>query len=135
MLHREKPPYYYPLGLEILAAAEGYARVKMPYSKHLSNVYGSINGGIITTLADAATANALLTVYDQRMLLTIDAKINFIRPAFSDLYCEAHVRHRGGQMAVCEAEVGDENGKTIAMGLFTYAIRGQIGKSRSGPLK
>jgi uncharacterized protein (TIGR00369 family) len=123
VLHREKPPYYYPLGLEIVATSEGFAKVKMPFSKDLLNVYESINGGIITTLADAATANALMTVYDDKMLLTIDAKINFLRPARSDLFCEAHVRHRGRQMAVCDAEVMDENGKAIAMGLFTYAIR------------
>ena len=131
VLHRRKPPYYHPLGLEIVATAAGYAKMKMPHTKDLLNVYGSINGGIITTLADAATANALMTVYDDKMLLTLDAKINFLRPALSDLYCEAHVRHRGAQMAVCDAQVTAPNGKAIAIGLFTYAVRKKTGKLNS----
>lgn len=135
VLHRTKPPYYLPLGLDILATSEGFAKMRMPLSKDLFNVYGSINRGIITTLADAATANALMTVYDNRMLLTLDAKINFLRPALSDLYCEARVQHRGKRMAVCDAQVMDENGKAIAIGLFTYAVRRKSVRPDSGDMK
>jgi len=125
ILHRTKPPYYHPLGLEIVEVRENFAKVKLTYSKDIVNVYGVINGGVIATLADAAVANALLTVYDDEILTTIEFKINFWRPANSGIHCEARVLHRGKRVAVCEVEVKDENGKAIGKGLFTYAVSKQ----------
>lgn len=125
ILHREKPPYYFTLGLEIIEVSENFAKVKMAFSNDLANVYGFINGGIIVTLADATVANALLTVYDKEILTAIDVKMNFLRPAKSDIYAVAHARHCGKQIAVCDVQVKDAGGKEIAMGLFTYAVRKQ----------
>lgn len=123
ILNREKPPYYFTLGLEILEVSESFAKVKMSFSNDVANVYGFINGGIIVTLADATVANALLTVYDKEILTAIDVKMNFLRPAKSDIYAVAHARHCGKQIAVCDVNVADADGKDIATGLFTYAVR------------
>ena len=123
ILHRAKPPYYDPLGLEIVEVAEDFARVKMAYSEDIVNVYGMINGGIIATLADAAAANALLSAYDDEILTTIEFKINFWRAAKTDLYGEARILHKGKGVAVSEVEIKDAQGSVLSKGLFTYAVR------------
>jgi uncharacterized protein (TIGR00369 family) len=122
ILHREKPPYYDPLGLEIVEVAENFAKVKMAYSEDIVNVYGMINGGVIATLADAAVANALLSAYDDEILTTIEFKMNFWRPAIKAIYGEAHILHKGRRVAVSEVEIKDAEGNALAKGLFTYAV-------------
>ena len=77
IVRRNKPPYYYPLGLEIMEVGESYAKVKMAYSKDISNAYGMTNGGIIATLADAAVANAIMGVYDDEILTSTDFNMSF----------------------------------------------------------
>ena len=127
ILHRSKPPYYLPLGLEIVEVAENFARVKMAYSKDLVNPYGMINGGILSTLADAAVANALLGAYDDEILTTVEFKMNFWRAAKTDVYAEARILHRGKRLAVGEVEVMDDKKALLAKGLFTYAVSKKIG--------
>jgi uncharacterized protein (TIGR00369 family) len=123
IFNRKKPPYYDPLGLEIVEVAESYAKVKMAYSKDIVNVYGMINGGVIATLADAAVANALLSKYDDEILTTIEFKMNFWRAAKTAVVGEARVLHKGRRVAVSEVEIKDTDGNALAKGLFTYAVR------------
>lgn len=130
ILHRTRPPYYHPLGLEIVEVAENFARVKMAYSKDMVNPYGMINGGILSTLADAAVANALLGAYDDEILTTIEFKMNFWRAAKTDVYGEARILHRGKRLAVSEVEIKDAKGEALAKGLFTYAVSKRTGTSR-----
>ena len=127
ILHRARPPYYHPLGLEIVEVAENFARVKMTYSKDMVNPYGIINGGILSALADAAVANALLGAYDDEILTTVEFKMNFWRAAKSDVYGEARILHRGDRLAVSEVEVKDARGEAIAKGIFTYAVSKRTG--------
>ena len=121
-LNRRKPPYYHPLGLEIVEVAKDFARVKMAFSENILNAYGMINGGIVATLADAAVANALLTRYEGSIITTIEFKMNFWRPARTAVYGEARILHPGRRVAVCEADIKDADGRAVAKGLFTYAV-------------
>ena len=121
--NRPEPPYYGPLGLKIVEVGEGMAKVRLSYARAVTNPYGMVAGGIITTLADTAVATALLTLVEDEILVSLEHKINFFRPAKGDLIAEARVLNRGRSLAVAEAAVLDDQGRPLAKGLFTYAIR------------
>jgi uncharacterized protein (TIGR00369 family) len=70
---------------------------------------GFIHAGVMAAMADhTAGYSAFSTVPEGVQILTIEFKINFLRPAFGDgLVCEAHVIREGRQIIVAESAVFD----------------------------
>ncbi len=75
---------------------------------------GFIHAGVQTTLADhAAGAAAVTLVAEGQTVLTLEFKVNLLRPARSErLLCRAEVLKAGRQATVVESEVfGYESGE------------------------
>lgn len=70
---------------------------------------GFIHAGVMATMADhTAGYSAFTTVPPEYQILTIEFKVNFLRPAFGDaLECHARVIREGRQIIVAESEVFD----------------------------
>ena len=70
---------------------------------------GFIHAGVIATMADhTAGYSAFTTVPERVQILTIEFKINFLRPAFGEaLICNSRVIREGRQVIVSESEVLD----------------------------
>lgn len=70
---------------------------------------GFIHAGVMATMADhTAGYSAFTTVPESMQILTIEFKINFLRPAFGEeLVCNSHVIREGRQIIVSESEVLD----------------------------
>ena len=58
----EIAPFAKHLGIELLEAGEGAARLKMPYRNELTNPAGNLHGGAIATVADSSMAVAIGSV-------------------------------------------------------------------------
>lgn len=73
---------------------------------------GFIHAGLMATMADhTAGYSAFTTVPEDFQILTIEFKINFLRPAFGDgLICRSQVIRCGRQIIVAESEVFDLRG-------------------------
>lgn len=119
-----KIPFWSTIGMEVVDAKSGWARVRVRFSRHLINVNGTMHGGAVFSAADAATAVALrsLLAEDERTATT-EFKINFIKPvAEFDIIAEALILHRGRHTAVGDVTVTDAAGNLVAKALTTYAI-------------
>ena len=70
---------------------------------------GFIHAGIMATMADHTAGYSAFTVVDESFqILTIEFKINFLKPAFgSKLECLSNVIRKGRQILVAESEVYD----------------------------
>jgi uncharacterized protein (TIGR00369 family) len=70
---------------------------------------GFVHAGVMATMADhTAGYSAFTTVPDEFQILTIEFKINFLRPAFGDsLICQSRVIREGRRVLVAESEVFD----------------------------
>lgn len=70
---------------------------------------GFIHAGVMATMADHTAGYAAFTIVPEDMqILTIEFKINFLRPAFGDdLVCRARVIREGRKVIVAESEVFD----------------------------
>lgn len=68
-----------------------------------------IHAGVMATMADHTAGYAAFTlVPEDYRILTIEFKINFLRPAFGDrVICRSRILKEGGQIMVGESEVYD----------------------------
>ncbi|MFO7783395.1 MAG: PaaI family thioesterase [Thermodesulfobacteriota bacterium] len=71
---------------------------------------GFIHAGVMATMADHTAGYACFTtVPEEFQILTVEFKINFLRPAWGDtLVCRSRVIRRGTSVLVAESEVFDQ---------------------------
>jgi uncharacterized protein (TIGR00369 family) len=121
---KTKNPFWTLLGMELIDAKKGWARIKLPYTEKLKNAIGIVHGGAIFSPADSAIGIALAGLIDKNeSISTLEMKINFIKSfKGGELFAEAKIIHRGAQTAIGEVDVLDEKNNLIAKGLGTYAI-------------
>lgn len=101
-------------GIEIVEIAEGYARTQVRIGPEHLNAGGSVQGGVLFTLADLAFAAA--TNSHGTLTVTTSANITFVRGASCGIVmAEAKelVNHR--HLPFCEVRVTDEGGNLLAV--------------------
>ena len=119
-------PFVAMLKLRLEAAADGVARVRLPFDLSILNAGGPkvpIHGGAIAALIDTAACAAIWTLPETRNSATVSLSVNYTGPGIaSDLIAEASVRRKGRRLASVTVEVRDTAGALIADGLVTYKI-------------
>jgi uncharacterized protein (TIGR00369 family) len=120
----ENTPYYKYLGIEVVEASNGYARLTLGFKDHLTHPFGYFHGGAVASLADSAGINAVLTTLeDDEKALTLEMKINYLLPAKdTSLSAEATVIHKGKKFAVSDVDVKSDNGQIVAKAIVTCVI-------------
>jgi len=110
------------LKMEIVAVALGTATVEINADASVhGNQQGTVHGGLISELADAAIGTAHSTLADEgSSFTTIELKINFYRPVWrSKLHASARPLHSGNTISHYICEVRNEDGKTVAVATST----------------
>lgn len=132
--HKQESTYFGLLGLQLLDLEPGYCRLQLPFKMDITHGAGTVQGGILTTLADSCIAHAsIAALHGQgKVTTTIELKINFIRPAFRGVSytAEAWLIHLGSRTAVGEAEIVNDQGKLIAKCLSSMMV---LDLERAGP--
>lgn len=117
-------PMYRHMRMEVRDAGEGRSRITMEAGDQLHSLYGMLHGGAAATILDSACGIALGTLLEPgEMCVTVDLRINYISNLKEGtLTGEGRVIHRGKQTGVTEAEITDEGGNLIAVGMATHLI-------------
>jgi uncharacterized protein (TIGR00369 family) len=128
-------PYYQLLGMTLEQLDPGFARVRMPFKKELTQVYGVAHGGAIASLADTAVAFALMTmVQPGERVTTVEFKINYLKPVpGGEMFGEARIVSKGRRLSTSDMAVKGEDGKLLAKGLATYMILEPLEKLPESP--
>ena len=102
---------------------KGYFQSTVAIDEHHRQQDGFIHAGVMATMADhTAGYSAFSIVPDDFQILTIEFKINFLRPAFGDsLVCRSSVIREGSQIIISESEVFD-----IRDGVETLAAKAMV---------
>ena len=110
------PPLYEALGMRLTRIADDVAEVTMPVDTHLYNQRGTVQGGFVATIADAAIDLAWSSLLDESQhYAALELKANFLRPIHQgQITALAHVAHRGRTVGLVECDVTDERGKLLA---------------------
>jgi uncharacterized protein (TIGR00369 family) len=131
----EKPPIAKLIGFEIEDIGDGRAVGSMAAGTQHHNPMGTLHGGILCDLADAAMGMAFAsTLAADEGFTTISLNITFFRPVWkSQLRAEARVTNRGKNVGFVECDITDQNGKRIAAASSTcFILRGEAhGREKS----
>lgn len=110
------PPVAQLVGFRPVATGEGYAVLEFEAQPRHHNPMGTVHGGILCDVADAAMGFAYATTLkDGETFTTVELKINFLRPVRAGrLVATARVVKRGRTLGLVECDVTDEDGSLVA---------------------
>jgi uncharacterized protein (TIGR00369 family) len=117
--------YAHLLGFELTEVTRGAAVVSVALRPELTRMSAIMHGGALASLADTATAFAVLSLLAPgEETVTVDLTLHFLRPVTKGrVHAHARVLRAGRRLATVSAEVKDETGALVATALMTYAIR------------
>jgi uncharacterized protein (TIGR00369 family) len=110
------PPIGRLLGFRPVSAANGEAIFEMHVDQRHSNPMGTLHGGVLCDIADAAMGFAYATtLHEGETFTTIELKINFLRPVWKTrLRASARIVKKGRQVGLVECDVTDGEGRLVA---------------------
>ena len=121
------------IGFEAQDIADGRATVVLVAGPQHANPMGTLHGGILCDIADAAMGMAFAsTLADEESFTTVELKINFFRPVWqTSLKAKAIVVRRGSTIGYIECNIFDEDDRLIAKAASTcMVLRGQKSAGR-----
>jgi uncharacterized protein (TIGR00369 family) len=127
------PPVAELIGLEAVRMEDGEATMQMEADERHSNPMGTIHGGILCDLADAAMGMAYFSQLEPgESFTTLELKINYLRPFWTGkLVAHGRVVHRGRTVGMTECDVLDDQGRLIAKAPSTcLTLRGDAAAGR-----
>jgi uncharacterized protein (TIGR00369 family) len=95
------------LGIKLLEVSPGICKIQLVTNDDHQQQHGFVHAGVLATLADHAAGGAARTsVPDGYDVITIEFKINFLRPApTGTLTCVGRVLRAGRTVVTAESEV------------------------------
>ena len=121
------------IGFEAEEIADGRAVVTLAAGQQHANPMGTLHGGILCDIADAAMGMAFASALSpDESFTTVELKINFFRPVWeARLRAEGKVVRRGSTVGYLECEITDEGGRLVAKASSTcMALRGERARGR-----
>ena len=110
------PPVARLVGFRLVAVAPGKAVFEMDAGPQHANPMGTLHGGILCDIADAAMGIAYASTLEEgESFTTLELKINFLKPVWNArLRAEGRVVKRGKTVGMVECDVVDETGSLVA---------------------
>lgn len=95
------------IGARLDTVEPGVVEIELPFRADLTQQDGYIHAGVITTVADSAAGYAAYTLMPAgSRVLSIEFKVNLLRPARGDLFvARAEVIKAGRTLTVVRADV------------------------------
>ena len=128
-----KPPIAKLIGFDVEEISGGRAVGVLEAGLQHSNPMGTLHGGVLCDLADAAMGMAFAsTLAPGESFTTMALGIHFFRPVWqARLRAEARVVNRGKNVGYIECEITDQDGKQVAKANSTcFVLRGEHAEVR-----
>ena len=112
------------IGIELEEVRQDYARVRLPWIASNTQPAGVIHGGAIATIIDTVVVPAIGSgIPEDALWSTIELNVQFLRGLTGAAVGEGWIVRRGRSVIFTRAEVKDEEGRLVAVGTATYAVR------------
>ena len=124
------PPVSELLGLRLVSIAEGEAVFEMQVVREHANPMGTLQGGVICALADAAMGIAYASRLEEgETFTTLELKTNYLRPVVDGkLTATGRVLHGGRTIGLATCDVVDEQGRLVAHATSTCMTLREAGR-------
>lgn len=129
----EAPPVAKLVGFDIVSMNLGRAVFELEAGPRHHNPMGTLHGGILCDLADAALGVAMATTLeDDESFTSLDLTMKFLKPVWTaHLRASAGIVKRTRSLGLLECDVTDESGSLVARAYSTcMVLRGQDAKGR-----
>ena len=112
------------IGFEAKDVADGRATVALAAGPQHANPMGTLHGGVLCDIADAAMGMAFAsTLAAEESFTTIELKVNFFRPVWqAQLKAEGTVIRRGSTIGYMECTITDEENRLVAKAASTCMV-------------
>ncbi len=113
-------------GFRVREFEEGKVTLEVTPRADLTQFLGYVHAGVVTGLADHAAGAAYTSVLPERKAcMTIELKINFMKPAEGEmLAAEARVISAGGTIGVVQSDVyGEKDGERVLCATALVTLR------------
>lgn len=127
------PPIAQLIGFRLTQIQKGEAVVEFDASNKHANPMGTLHGGVLCDVADAAMGIAFAsTLDDGESFTTLELKINFLRPVWNEkLRAVGKVVSRGKTVGMTECEITNSAGALVARSSSTcMVLRGEKAAGR-----
>jgi uncharacterized protein (TIGR00369 family) len=136
--HGEFPPAIAKLlGFTLASAGSGRATIEFEADHRHSNPMGTLHGGVLCDIADAAMGIAYsTTLAPGETFTTVELHINFLRPVWNaKLRAEGRMVRAGKVVGLVECDIFDEQRRLIARASSTcMTLAGARGEDRALPV-
>ena len=115
------------VGVQVTVLREGYAEAELTLREDHMNFSGSVQGGVMLTLADCC-AGAASRSYNVD-IATLEIKYNFIRGITvkgQTIKAVTQVIHPGRKTHVLESRIYDSDGKLAGIATITNYVTGEL---------
>lgn len=135
MIRGEHPPAPVGqlIGFRLIAVQPGESIFEIETAPQHANPMGTLHGGILCDVADAAMGVAFAsTLEDGESFTTLELKINFLRPVWNEkLRAIGKIVKRGKTVGLVECDVTDSKGALVARSSSTcMVLRGEMAQGR-----
>jgi uncharacterized protein (TIGR00369 family) len=130
---RIPPPVAELIGIDLVEAGGGECTMRLEAGEQHANPMGTIHGGIICDLADAAMGMSFFSTLEEgESFTTLELKVNYLRPFWTGtLLAHGKVVSRGRTVGLTECRVVDDRERLIAHATSTVmALRGTMAEGR-----
>jgi uncharacterized protein (TIGR00369 family) len=112
------------IGFEAKDIGDGRATVVLTAGPQHANPMGTLHGGVLCDIADAAMGIAFAsTLAPDESFTTVELKINFFRPVWqAQLKAEGTVVRRGQTIGYVECSITDEQNRLVAKAASTCMV-------------
>jgi uncharacterized protein (TIGR00369 family) len=124
--------------MELAAVRPGWVVMEMEAGKRHASPLGTVHGGVLGAIADAAMGLAYATTLKEaETFATVELKINFLRPVWEGrLRAEGKVVSSGRNLGLVECDVIDQDQRLVARALSTcMTLRGEQAEIDNGQSK
>jgi uncharacterized protein (TIGR00369 family) len=127
------PPIATLIGFRLTEVEPGHAVIEFEASERHANPMGTLHGGVLCDIADAAMGTAYASTLEEgETYTTLELKINFLKPVrIARLRAVGRVVRRGKTIGLVECDVTDEKQSLVARASSTcMTLRGTQASGR-----
>jgi uncharacterized protein (TIGR00369 family) len=127
------PPIAQLIGFDLTSVKPGEAVIEFQATEAHANPMGTLHGGVLCDIADAAMGLAYAAnLGEGESFTTLELKINFLKPIWkARLRAVARVVKQGRTTGLVECDVTDDKGSLVARATSTcLTLRGEHARGR-----
>ncbi|MFD1512941.1 PaaI family thioesterase [Halomarina rubra] len=128
-----RPPVGALVGFDIEHVADGESRIEFEAGPEHANPMGTLHGGVLCDVGDAAMGTAYAsTLDDEASFTTLELKVNYLRPVWDGrLTATGRVVSGGRTVGLVECDVHDEDERLVArLSSTCLTLRGEQASGR-----